>query len=70
MLGALYLSYGQHRIAGEVFEQVLAQSVDPVLHDRAWFFLAKIPGASDRQTGRSSCTLPATWSATCGRSTA
>jgi tetratricopeptide (TPR) repeat protein len=42
MLGALYLSYGQHRIAGEVFEQVLAQSVDPVLHDRAWFFLAKI----------------------------
>ena len=42
MLGALYLSYGQHRIAGEVFEQVLAESVNPELHDRAWFFLAKI----------------------------
>lgn len=42
MLGALYLSYGQHRIAGQVFEQVLAESVDPMLHDRAWFFLAKI----------------------------
>lgn len=42
LLGALYLSYGQHQIAGQVFEQVLAQSVDPVLHDRAWFFLAKI----------------------------
>ena len=42
LLGALYLSYGQHRIAGDVFAQVLEQSVDPMLHDRAWFFLAKI----------------------------
>jgi tetratricopeptide (TPR) repeat protein len=42
LLGALYLSYGQHRIAGQVFEQVLEESVDPMLHDRAWFFLAKI----------------------------
>jgi tetratricopeptide (TPR) repeat protein len=42
LLGALYLSYGQHRIAGQVFEQVLEDSVDPMLHDRAWFFLARI----------------------------
>jgi tetratricopeptide (TPR) repeat protein len=42
MLGALYLSFGQHRVAGEVFGQVLAETVDPELHDRAWFFLAKI----------------------------
>jgi hypothetical protein len=42
MLGGLYLSYGQHRLAGEIFERVLAQSVEPALHDRAWFFLAKI----------------------------
>ncbi len=42
MLGGLYLSYGQHRLAGEIFERVLAQNVDPALHDRAWFFLAKI----------------------------
>jgi tetratricopeptide (TPR) repeat protein len=42
MLGGLYLSYGQHRLAGEIFERVLQQSVDPQLHDRAWFFLAKI----------------------------
>ena len=42
LLGALYLSYGQHRIAGQVFEQVLEESVDPMLHDRAWFFLARI----------------------------
>jgi hypothetical protein len=42
LLGALYLSYGQHRLGGQVFEQVLASSVEPELHDRAWFFLAKI----------------------------
>jgi tetratricopeptide (TPR) repeat protein len=42
MLGGLYLSYGQHRLAGEIFERVLAQSVEPELNDRAWFFLAKI----------------------------
>src|SRR5688572_32615636 len=42
MLGGLYLSYGQHRLAGEIFERVLAQSVDPALHDRGWFFLGKI----------------------------
>ena len=42
LLGALYLSYGQHKIAGDVFAQVLEESVDPMLHDRAWFFLAKI----------------------------
>jgi tetratricopeptide (TPR) repeat protein len=42
MLGGLYLSYGQHRLAGEIFERILEQSVEPALHDRAWFFLAKI----------------------------
>jgi tetratricopeptide (TPR) repeat protein len=42
MLGGLYLSYGQHRLAGEIFERVLEESVEPALHDRAWFFLAKI----------------------------
>jgi hypothetical protein len=42
MLGGLYLSYGQHRLAGEIFARVLEQSVAPELHDRAWFFLAKI----------------------------
>ena len=42
LLGGLYLSYGQHRLAGQIFEQMLATSVDPETHDRAWFFLAKI----------------------------
>lgn len=42
MLGGLYLSYGQHRLAGQIFERVLEQSVDSAVHDRAWYFLAKI----------------------------
>lgn len=42
LLGGLYLSYGQHQLAGSLFEQVLEQSVDPIVHDRAWFFLAKV----------------------------
>jgi tetratricopeptide (TPR) repeat protein len=42
MLGGLYLSYGEHRLAGEIFERVLKESVEPELHDRAWYFLAKI----------------------------
>lgn len=42
LLGGLYLSYGQHRLAGDIFESMLADSVDRELHDRAWYFLAKI----------------------------
>jgi predicted negative regulator of RcsB-dependent stress response len=42
LLGGLYLSYGEHQLAGQIFERLLAQSVAPELHDRAWFFLAKI----------------------------
>lgn len=42
LLGALYLSYGQHRLAGQIFDQVLADSVDSELRDRVWYFLAKI----------------------------
>jgi len=42
LLGGLYLSYGQHRQAGEIFGRLLEQSAEPSVHDRAWFFLAKI----------------------------
>ena len=42
LLGGLYLSYGQHRLAGEIFARMLDERDDPVLRDRAWFFLAKI----------------------------
>ncbi|MGD8324952.1 MAG: hypothetical protein PVF50_11360, partial [Gammaproteobacteria bacterium] len=38
----LYLSYGQHRLSGSIFENLLAGNVEPELHDRAWFFLARI----------------------------
>jgi tetratricopeptide (TPR) repeat protein len=42
LLGGLHLSYGQHQRAAAIFERLLAQSVQPALHDRAWYFLAKI----------------------------
>jgi hypothetical protein len=42
LLGGLWLSYGHHVRAAEIFEHLLADSVDPELRDRTWFFLAKI----------------------------
>jgi len=41
-LGGLYLSYGHHQRAAEIFERLLADKVDPEIRDRTWFFLAKI----------------------------
>ena len=42
LLGGLYLSYGHHLEAAEIFERLLADNVDPEIRDRTWFFLAKI----------------------------
>jgi hypothetical protein len=42
LLGGLYLSYGHHLYAAEIFERLLAGNVDPEIRDRTWFFLAKI----------------------------
>lgn len=42
LLGGLYLSYGQHLRAAEIFERLLAGNVRPEIRDRTWFFLAKI----------------------------
>ncbi len=42
LLGGLYLSYGHHLYAAEIFERLLANNVDPEIRDRTWFFLAKI----------------------------
>ena len=42
LLGGLYLSYGHHQRAAEIFERLLADKVDPDIRDRTWFFLAKI----------------------------
>jgi len=42
LLGGLYLSYGHHKRAAEIFERLLAGNVDDEIRDRTWFFLAKI----------------------------
>ena len=42
LLGGLYLSYGHHLRAAEIFERLLADNVDAEIRDRTWFFLAKI----------------------------
>ncbi|MDJ0812962.1 MAG: hypothetical protein QNJ23_04485 [Woeseiaceae bacterium] len=42
LLGGLYLSYGHHLEAAEIFERLLADNVNEEIRDRTWFFLAKI----------------------------
>lgn len=42
LLGGLYLSYGHHLRAAEIFERLLAGNAAPQIRDRTWFFLAKI----------------------------
>lgn len=42
LLGGLYLSYGLHRDAAEIFERLLEERTDLETRDRTWFFLAKI----------------------------
>ena len=42
LLGGMYLSYGHHLEAAEIFERLLADKVSPDIRDRTWFFLAKI----------------------------
>jgi hypothetical protein len=40
--GGLYLSYGLHREAGEIFARLIEAGAPPAVRDRAWFYLAKI----------------------------
>ena len=42
LLGGMYLSYGHHLEAAQIFERLLANNVAPDIRDRTWFFLAKI----------------------------
>ena len=42
LLGGLYLSYGHHLQAAEIFERLLAAGVERDVRDRTWFFLAKV----------------------------
>lgn len=40
--GGLFLSYGMHREAGEVFAKLIERGAPPPVRDRAWYYLAKI----------------------------
>ena len=42
LLGGMYLSYGHHLEAADIFNRLLADNVNPEIRDRTWFFLAKI----------------------------
>jgi len=42
LLGGLYLGYGQHAHAEEIFERLLAGNARPAVRDRAWFYLGKL----------------------------
>ena len=42
LLGGMYLSFGQHLEAADIFDRLLANNTAPDIRDRTWFFLAKI----------------------------
>jgi len=42
LLGGLYLSYGLHEQATDIFERLLATEESDVVRHRAWFFLGKV----------------------------
>jgi tetratricopeptide (TPR) repeat protein len=42
LLGGLYLHYGQHRRAEQIFLALLTDTVEPRVRDRAWFYLGKV----------------------------
>ena len=42
LLGGMYLSYGHHLEAADIFHRLLADNVSLEIRDRTWFFLAKI----------------------------
>lgn len=42
LLGGMYLSYGHHLEAADIFERLLADNTSKSVRDRTWFFLAKI----------------------------
>ena len=41
LTGGLYLAYGQHEQAGEIFSRLLNESTDPAVRDRAWLYVGK-----------------------------
>jgi len=51
LLGGLYLSYGQHELASEIFERLLDESVDSNVRNRAWFYVGKMRYQRSRYAG-------------------
>ena len=49
--GGLFLSYGMHKEAGEVFAKLIERGAPQPVRDRAWFFLAKIRYQRDLLAG-------------------
>jgi hypothetical protein len=65
LLGGLYLSFGQHARAAEIFERLLArEATPPAVRDRAWFHLGRVLYArgyleeSERALRQAGMTLP------------
>jgi tetratricopeptide (TPR) repeat protein len=42
LLGGLYLHYGQHLRAEQIFAALLESGASPAVRDRAWFYLGKV----------------------------
>ena len=42
LLGGLYLHYGQHVRAEQIFSRLLQDSSEPMVRNRAWFYLGKV----------------------------
>jgi hypothetical protein len=42
LLGGLYLHYGQHVRAEQIFSRLLQDSSEPAVRNRAWFYLGKV----------------------------
>jgi len=42
LLGGMYLSFGMHRLSGEIFDRLADKDIPLRIRNRAWFYLAKI----------------------------
>ena len=42
LLGGLYLAYGMHHSASNLFQDMLASDNLPTTHDRAWYYIGKL----------------------------
>ncbi|MGD8925335.1 MAG: tetratricopeptide repeat protein [Thioalkalispiraceae bacterium] len=42
LLGGLYLAYGMHNEASNLFQKLLSSDTLPTSHDKAWYYIAKL----------------------------